>query len=183
LNIALETPSDNTNGEETMTTLKIGQRVTLLKIDDMMAMSHRYELEVRSVLNQERVGYEGRKLRVATVRQKRKRKEFYLDLAHDDILLDGWNMPFKTDTECSGVFSGNACYNLVGDPDAIRQCLEERAVYPISDTAKAKVLVSPTVRTSCDNSGTIILYADIDTHHAVINRMKEQTATVPGVAK
>ncbi len=156
-----------------MTTQKAGQRVTLLKIDDIMAMSHRYELEVRDVLGQhERVGYEGRKLRVATVRQKGKRKEFYLDLAHDDILLDGWELPFQTDTECSGVFSGNACYNLVGDPAAIRECLETKAVFPISDTAKAKVLVTPTVRTTCDDSGTVILYQDLDTHHAVINRMK-----------
>jgi hypothetical protein len=30
--------------------LTIGQKVTLLKIDDMLAMSHRYELEVRDVL-------------------------------------------------------------------------------------------------------------------------------------
>ena len=81
-------------------------------------------------------------------------------------------MPFKTDTECSGVFSGNACYNLVGDPAAIRECLETRAVFPISDTAKAKVLVNPAVRTTCDDSGTVLLYPDIDTHHADINRMK-----------
>jgi hypothetical protein len=155
-----------------MTTLKIGQRVTLLKIDDMMAMSHRYELEVRTVLDGTRVGYEGRKLRVATVRQRKKRKDFYLDLAHDDILLDGWEAPFRTDTECSGVFSGNACYNLVGNPSAIRECLETRAVFPLSDSAKAKVLVSPEARTTCDDSGIVILYPEIETHHAVVNRMK-----------
>src|SRR5438105_4447212 len=74
-----------------MNPLKPGQRVTLLKIDDMMALCHRYELEVREVLEPARVGYEGRKQRVATVRQKGKRKEFYLDLAADDIVLDGWN--------------------------------------------------------------------------------------------
>jgi hypothetical protein len=109
-------------------TLTAGQRVTLLKIDEMMAMTHRYELEVRSVLEEKAVGYEGRKRRVATVRQRGKRKDHYLDLAEDDILLDGWNVPFKADTEESGVFSGNACFNLVGDPAAIRVCLETKAV-------------------------------------------------------
>ena len=110
--------------------LAVRQRLTLLKIDDMMAMTHRYELEVRSVLDPQGVGYEGRKQRVATVRQRGKRKDFFLDLAHDDIVLDGWDLPFKADTECSGVFAGNACFNLVGEPEAIRACLETRAVFP-----------------------------------------------------
>jgi hypothetical protein len=102
-------------------TLTAGQRVTLLKIDDMMAMTHRYELEVRNVLEVQAVGYQGLKRRVATVRQRGKRKEQFLDLAQDDILINGWNVPFKADTEESGVFSGNACFNLVGDPAAIRE--------------------------------------------------------------
>jgi len=153
--------------------LKIGQRVTLLKIDDMMAMSHRYELEIRSVLDAERVGYEGRKQRVATVRQRGKRKEQYLDLEADDILLDGWEVPFRTDNECSGVFSGNACFNLVGDPEAIRQYIETRAAFPIAESAKAKIIVARQPRSTCDDEGTDLLYPDIETHHAVVNRMKE----------
>jgi hypothetical protein len=156
--------------------LRIGQQVTLLRIDDMMAMSHRYELEIRSVLDPEPVGYEGRKLRVATVRQRGKRKEFYLDLADDDILLDGWNVPFRTDTECGGVFSGNACFNLVGDPEAIRQYIETRAALRITDDAKAKIIVSREPRSTCSDEGTALLYPDIESHHAVVNRMKESLA-------
>src|SRR5262249_18203972 len=93
--------------------LSQGQRVTLLKIDDCLAMTHRYELEVRSVLDPQAVGYEGRRQRVAIVRQRGKRKDFYLDLATDDILLDGWGLPFKTDTEAGRGKAGNACFNLI----------------------------------------------------------------------
>ena len=52
--------------------LTIGQRVTLLKIDDMMALSHRYELEIRSVMEARPASdsYQGRKMRVATVRHQ-----------------------------------------------------------------------------------------------------------------
>ena len=156
-----------------MNALKIGQRVTLLKIDDCLAMSHRYELELRSVLDPEAVGYQGRKQRVGTVRQRGKRKEFYLDLAAEDILLDGWEVPFRTDTECSGVMAGNACFNLVGDPEAIRQCIEGRAAFPVSDSAKAKIIVSREPRTTCSDEGTALLYPEIETGHAVVNRMKE----------
>ena len=156
-----------------MSELHAGQRVTLLKIDDMMAMSHRYELEVRQALVSENVGYQGRERRVAIVRQRGKRKEQYLDLKADDILLDGWDVPFKTDTEGGTIWAGNACYNLVGDPEAIRQVIETRAVVPVTDSAKAKIIVSTDPRTKCTDEGTALLYPDIETHHAVVNRMKE----------
>ena len=55
-------------------TLTNGQRVTLLKIDDALAMTHRYELEVRRVLTPEKVGYQSRLTRLGVVRQRGKRK-------------------------------------------------------------------------------------------------------------
>jgi hypothetical protein len=146
--------------------------VTLLRIDQGLAMSHRFELEVRRVQDPERVGYEGRCQRVAVVRQRGRRKDFYLDLAADEILLDGWDMPFRTDTESGGVMAGNACYNLIGDAEAIRDCIEGRAVWPVSDDAKAKIIVTESVRTTCGDDGQALLYPDIDTHHAVVNRFK-----------
>jgi len=102
-----------------------------------------------------------------------KRREFFLDVAADDILLDGWNLPFRTDTECNGVWAGNACYNLVGDPQAIRQVIETRAVIQVTESAKAKIIVSPAPRTKCTDEETELLYPEIETHHAVVNRMKE----------
>jgi hypothetical protein len=32
-------------------------------------------------------------------------------------------MPFRTDTEGSGICAGNAYFNFVGEPEAIRQCI------------------------------------------------------------
>jgi hypothetical protein len=142
-----------------------------------MALTHRFELEVRSTVDPQAVGYQGSKTRLAVVRQRGKRKDFYLDLAADDILLDGWGLPFRTDTEGGGVFSGNACYNLVGEPEVIRQCIEGRAVVPVTANAKAKIIVARAERTTCDDEGLQLLYPDIETHHAVVNRMKENLAS------
>jgi hypothetical protein len=142
-----------------------------------MALTHRFDLEVRSTVDPQAVGYQGSKTRLAVVRQRGKRKEFYLDLAPDDILLDGWGLPFRTDTEGSGVFSGNACFNLIGDPEAIRQCIEGRAVVPVTAEAKAKIIVARTERTTCDDEGLQLLYPEIETGHAVVNRMKENLAS------
>ena len=158
--------------------LFVGQRVTLLKIDDCLAMTHRYELEIRKVLEPEAVGYEKRQTRLAVIRQRGKRKEFFLDVRADDILLDGWNLPFRTDTECKGsVWAGNACYNLVGDPEAIRQAIETKALIPVTESAKAKIIVSTEPRTKCTDEGTALLYPEIETHHAVVNRMKFDTVS------
>ena len=54
----------------------------------------------------------------------------------------------------------------------IREVIETKAVIPVSDSAKAKVIVARAERTRCDDSEVALLYPDIDTHHAVINRMK-----------
>jgi hypothetical protein len=139
-------------------------------------MTHRYELKVRQVLAPEAVGYEGRRRRVAVVRQRGKRREQYLDLAADDILLDGWGLPFRTDIEGGGIMAGNACYNLVGEPEAIRQCIETQAAVPVSDAANAKIIVARTERTKCNDDGLDLLYPDIETHHAVIARFKAARA-------
>ncbi len=87
-------------------------------------------------------------------------------------MLDGWDVPFRTDTEGKGVMAGNACYNLVGEPEAIRAYIEGRAARPITDAAKAKIIVTRTDRTTCNDEGRELLYPEIDTHHAVVNRMK-----------
>ena len=152
--------------------ISVGQRVTLLRIDDCLAMTHRYELEVRSLLEPERVGYQGRKLRVAVVRQRGKRKDQFLDLEDDDILLDRWGLPFITDTESSGIMAGNACYNLIGEPEVIRQYIETQAVVPVTDVAKAKIIVARSARTNCSDDVQALLYPEIETAHAVVSRMK-----------
>jgi hypothetical protein len=142
------------------------------KLADVMSMTHLCELEVRCVLQPQAVGYEGRRQRVAVARQRGKRKEQYLDLAADDILLDGRGLPFQTDTEGNSIMAGNACYNLVGEPETIRQCIEARAVLPVSDGAKIKIIVARTERNKCNDDGLDLLCPDIPTHHAVIERFK-----------
>jgi hypothetical protein len=60
-------------------------------------------------------------------------------VAADDILLDGWGLPFQTDTEGAGIMAGNAYYNLSDEPEAIRRCIEAKTDLPVSDGAKAEL--------------------------------------------
>jgi hypothetical protein len=59
---------------EGLTMLSTGHKVTLPRIDDCLAKTHRYEFEVRQALEPKAVGHNGRKQRVAIVRQRRKRR-------------------------------------------------------------------------------------------------------------
>ena len=82
--------------------LFVGQRVTLLKIDDCLAMTHRYELEIRKALEPEAVGYEKRQTRLAVIRQRGKRKEFFLDVRADDKQHTSSRHAAGMNRECTG---------------------------------------------------------------------------------
>jgi hypothetical protein len=55
-----------------------------------------------------------------------------------------------------------------GDPRVI----ETRAVAPVSDSARARTIVARGRRTKCNDDGLCLLYLEIGTHQAIINRLK-----------
>src|SRR5262245_32705363 len=120
-----------------MSSLHVGQKVTLLTISEVLATTQRVQLEVRQVIEPATPVEGGRRLRIAIVRLRGRRKDVYLDVAADDIVLDGWELPFRTDVEVGGATDGNACFNLVGDAGDIRELIEGKAALPVSGRAKA----------------------------------------------
>jgi hypothetical protein len=60
----------------------------------------------------------------------------------------------------------------VGDAEVIHKLIETKAVLPVADEAKGKIVVSRTPRTTCDHQGQKLLYPHIEVTHAVIERMK-----------
>jgi hypothetical protein len=156
--------------------LHVGQKLTLIGIDDALAITHRIEIEIRDVQPPQPTGHQNQKIRLGIFRQRGKRKEFYLALAKDTLVFEGWDIPFTVDTDGGGLFSGNACYNLVGDPAVIREWIETRQLNPgVGDETRAKILVWPEKRENVNAEGTL-LYPEIPTSHAVIKRMKAKLA-------
>ena len=147
--------------------LRPGQKITIINIDDMMAMCHRTEGTVKSVLVEPiQCGYQKETTRHGTFTPRGKRKEFYISTKRDySILLDGWNL-LRVDSDGSyGVMRGNACFNFVGDADTIKAILGS-AIIPLTDGQKAKCIL-------CDGDKETLLWPEIETAHAVINQMKE----------
>jgi hypothetical protein len=59
--------------------------------------------------------------------------------------------------------------------------IETQAALPVSDGANAKVVAARAARAKCNDDGQSLLYPEIDTHHAVVNRMKGRgTAAAAG---
>jgi hypothetical protein len=153
--------------------LYVGQRLTIITIDDALGLTHRIEIEIRDVQPPQPTGYENEKTRLGTCRMRGKRKDFQFAIARDTLVFEGWDIPFRADTDGGGMFSGNACYNLVGDPAVIREWIETRQLNPgVGAEARAKILVWPAKRESVNVEPTM-LYPEIGTSHAVINRLKD----------
>jgi hypothetical protein len=50
--------------------------------------------------------------------------------------------------------------------------LEYKAIVPVSDGARAKIIAARTERTRCNDDGLELLYPDIEMHHAIIALFK-----------
>ena len=156
-----------------------GQKVTMIGIDSMMAMCHRKEITVKGVLDEpKQVGYQQQTTRYGVYAQRKKRKKFYLDSRPSSmIFLNGWDLPIRVDTDLRvGIMRGNACFNLIGDPETLKALLDG-SIIPVTDQQKAQVVLCGLDRTCGDDSADTLLYPEIQTGHAVINRMKERVTS------
>lgn len=151
---------------------KIGDQVTVIYIDTMLAMTHRNEITVTATLSEPvDLGYNNETRRYGTCKRRGKRKEFYLQAEREcSIFLRGWDLPLTVDTDGhGGIMRGNACFNFVGDEDKIRTTLALCAVVAITDEQRASLVL-------CTGESERLLYPEIRTPHAVVNRMKEKQA-------
>jgi hypothetical protein len=161
----------------------VGQKITIFAISSMMAHTVKSEVTVTKRQAPElKYGYGEKGYRLGVLKYRGKRKEYYLTLSQECLVFEGWDLPIKIDSEIpsDGIsFSGNACFNLAGDKELIREYVEKRALVPVTDTGKAKILIVPTDaqgrRIGGYDDGEL-LYPEIDTHHAVVNRIKEKRA-------
>ena len=159
--------------------LHVGQKLTIFTIDSILAMTHRRFIELRAVEKEpKRVGYDNN-LRLGAYRERgKRRKEFFLDLPSDALVFDGWEVPFTADTDGGGMISGNACFNLVGDPAVIRDWIETRQLNSeVGDDVKGTILVWPEDRPNISVQPKL-LYAELKTSHSVIESLKEERRPV-----
>jgi hypothetical protein len=161
--------------------LTLEMKLTLFTFN-ALAMTVRHEITIKQLLETPTRTYDG--WRLGVMRPRGKRKDYYLDIRDGSVVLPGWDIKeILTDMEASQLperslasgiscaFSGNACLNFVGDRDKIK-ALAESSIFTLHDEVKATILVHPYPGGDPDNF--TLLYPDLETPHAVINRIKER---------
>lgn len=141
--------------------LSEGDKITVFGIGGFMANTTKTEW---TVMGKEGDRYIGR--------PRGKRKQYYIALDNEKIVLRGWDCPVKVDSEIRvdegsftrSTFRGNACYNLAGVSIEQLKALIETQINPLFDKM-AHIL-------HIEGDKETIVYPELETSHAVINRMK-----------
>ena len=171
----------------------LGQKLTIFSISEGMAHTRKEEITVSRVLDApvEQLHYRNGPVtghRVGAFTNRGKRKEFHLDIKHDALVFEGWDLPIINDwevkRECGSTgFSGNACYNLGVRPCSnldhsasaagLRDYIETRNLNgPMSDATKA-ICLHVTPQTAIEDDGDL-LYPELEVRHAIIDRIKKK---------
>lgn len=151
--------------------LQKGAKLTIVYIEPILATTKRIEVESKGVKDFTYPFCTSTPTPIFVYRGKRKIVELPMLTNQDTIILAGWDMPFKVDTEL-GKFRGNACLNFIGNPNLSSKSLRADAI---------RDYISLNLNLYFKNRGHIILiegeqeillYPDIDSDHAVVRRMK-----------
>lgn len=151
--------------------LKVNGKYTVISISESTAMTRKMEITITNKIELNgKIGYE--------YKLKGKRTSFALRPKDSSLILEGWDIPIKADTDCAGVWRGNACLNLVGDIDTARFYIDNKNLN--EGLIKGKILlVNPS---DSQDTGITILYPDEagKLGHAVIDRylMKQERGCV-----
>jgi len=154
--------------------LEIGKRYTVYRIDSMMAMTHADRITVKRIEENGDPIYSTQRHPRTLYRMRLHWQDYQNgpDRTQDAAVFEGWEQPYRVDTERTDTpgmhtMSGNACFNFVGDPAGIRAWIESKQLNP--NFRKDHALAHH------DGQETPV-FPEMDTDHAVINRLKGSLA-------
>ena len=133
----------------------VGQKLTVIRVNGM-AMCQKNEIKVTDA--------NAASSFVHAV-QRGKRKSGIFKVGVEMLVFDGWDLPISTDfSSGAGMIHGNACFNLVGDAATIKDLIDTKNLNTAFDRKGECLLI-------VDGKETL-LYPEVETHHAVIERLK-----------
>lgn len=166
-----------TKATEIMNLFEVGKRYTLYKISEALAMTNKTEITVTRLLPE-------RALVVFKARGKKNelglpvQRQNYANgplVFYTGAVFEGWDQPIQCDTERRiGVMRGNACYNFIGTPEAIRDWIDVQQLNPHFDKS-CVVAIDATKTENCGNETETVVYPELvrPGYHAVIDRLME----------
>ena len=150
-----------------MDNINKGDVLTIIGISDFMETTTRASVKATGITTSD-----GRQ--IFTENKKGARKKFTLRAFGNEKIVFKGEVPFKIDSEVERPdgkgftvrkFSGNACFNFVGDPNVIKDYVSYRNLNTAFTKYDAVILV--------DGDKEIPLYPNVETSHAVVQRIRE----------
>lgn len=112
--------------------------------------------------------------RLGAYREYRKRKAYHLDLQMSKaLIIPGWHH-LKTDADEYHAFSGNACLNIAGTTQEVRELVDKNINRHFSN--HDIILAYPAPHTELPDHDGLLVYPDHPTTHAVILRTRDNLA-------
>jgi hypothetical protein len=145
------------------TVFETGKKYTIFNIDSYMAMTHKMLITVKATNERGIVFIPKGKRTAYTIPYSGKKYESDIDLVYSHAIFAGWETPITCDTDGGNTMRGNACYNFVGTPEAIRSWIDLKQLNP--NFAKSSVI-------AIEGNKETVVYPEIECSHAVINRKK-----------
>ena len=161
--------------------LSLGDKYTVYSLSGMATTSRR-EVTLTSVLEvpEYRKSYVSDtpsaygNWRLGAYREYRKRKQYHLDIKADQALvIPGWNH-LETDADAYHCFCGNACINLAGSVEEVREMVQNNINQNFSNFDI--LLAYPEPHVDMPDHDGLMVYPEHPTTHAVVIRTRENLA-------
>ncbi len=159
--------------------IKLGQKYTIYSLSGI-ASTLRKEVVVKHVnwgpifrpQYQNQVESLAGTWRLGTYKEYRGRKEYHLSICPErDLIIPGWGH-LKTDAEEHHSFTGNACLNIAGTVEQVKEIIDKNINENF--TAFDTIIAWPKSHTEMPDGEGLLVYPDTDSNHAVIQKMKEK---------
>jgi len=148
--------------------MRAGNEYTVYAIGSMMAMTSKREIFITRIHIDGNPVFKERGKRTQYIFPLRSRAYSSAPLKDtESAIFEGWDQPIKCDTELNRTMRGNACYNFVATPDAIRSWIDAGQLNP--NFKREHVLSVPASGDGLDEE--IPVYPELyQGGHAVIDR-------------
>ena len=162
-----------TTKETLQAVLKVGEKYTIYRMNSTIAAAFKREITIKELTEDGIIYTEG---------GGRKRYIMCYEDRHYSCaplkplscaFFAGWGQPFRLDTE-GDRWSGNACFNFIGDPAALREWIETKQINPFFERSNLLAISGG----DFDRDGQLIFPEEYEQgRHAVIDRiLSTQTA-------
>lgn len=162
-----------TTKEAMQAILKTGEKYTIYRMSEAMAAAFKREITVKELTDEGIIYTEGRGRKRFIMKYETRHYQSAPFKPIKCAFFVGWDQPFKLDTE-GNKWSGNACFNFIGDPAALREWIETQQINPFFERSNLLAISGD----DFDHDAQLIFPEEYEQgRHAVIDRiLSKQTA-------